>query len=1032
MNPTTPKKNPFNRKVLSVCVAAATLASINSHAQQTEADEILVTGIRAAQERAIDVKRNSAEVVDSISAEDIGKLPDSTIADSLQRVTGIQIQRSAGQGGVVSIRGQREVLTTLNGELFLSPDNILDSQANYASIPSSLISGSNVSKSMNAKQLEGGIGGTVDLLTRRSLKMDEGFSGSARLQVDEGNIVKKVDPEVSGLIGYKANDTFATSLSFAWANQNLSDNSVKTKAADDRIGESWGANYHDLNGDGKKDLDALLMWNWDGPELYNNITERERIGLNYNLNAAIGDAFELNVDSFYNSLDNKARGNEMQPGEGTNWDRGNFTALYGLRPTTGVGKPLGKSLDAKYYSTGWTANMYGGMRAGLHSDYNNAVAFNNSVELKMDTGGAFTGSVRYVTSKAYKDNSSLNLVQKASSPGGNDGIAYNAEGDKRVVNPGWIEGFYPVTFKMGSEKASLMFDPQLVNAMKAKEAWYLHSGWLEGDRSDANLDVIRADGNYKFADSGITSVDFGIRRSEREAKKNAFHYFLDTGVNATDPKTGKSYEMLVKWHEAGYVADPSKGGVIGSYYVLDKNGNKVGVNTFDSFVPFAVQLSDPQVQKYLHNVTDLGAAVDGFNGVIPMIDPNKIGDHLKFMNSLYKADHQKIQRPDQSYVIDEARDSLYFNFNFDSQLTDDISFAGNAGVRRVTDTLTVTRHKTDGNSLAPNILAGTDPNHSAYVDLGLTHEVVEHSHFLPSLNTNFRFGDEYKIKFSYDERTSLQSLNDFGEGSSTSYSSNNTDPDTGTIFQRISEYKKGGNPNLQPWKASVINLAGEWYPTESSLLGLTAFYMDIGGFVDTKTTLDPTYPDSDGKVRNGAKVTEKINGKNATVSGLEFSYQQSFDFLPSFLSHTGMTWNYTYSPSTKDGKKFATDGSDIPFNSTAKSQSNLVLWYDDKTFEFRVAANYLGKKYDGQYSNWTVSPLNDVPAGYEAGLDKWEKSTLYVDLSSTYHINDNLDASLNVQNLTKQGSQKYIHWSDFISESYVFEQRITLGLNAKF
>lgn len=157
-------------------------------------DEVVVTGVRAAQERAINIKRNSAAVVDSISAEDIGKLPDTTISDSLQRVTGVQINRSAGQGGIISIRGSGEVLTTMNGELFLTAENILDSKANYQDVPSSLITGSNVYKSMSAKQLEGGIGGSVDLLARKSLTLDGGLNTSARVQASTGSITKTTVP----------------------------------------------------------------------------------------------------------------------------------------------------------------------------------------------------------------------------------------------------------------------------------------------------------------------------------------------------------------------------------------------------------------------------------------------------------------------------------------------------------------------------------------------------------------------------------------------------------------------------------------------------------------------------------------------------------------------------------------------------------------------------------------------------------------------------------------------------------------------
>ncbi len=289
----------FNRNLLSSCIASLVLTNAGALQAQDVAEEIVVTGVRAAQERAIDIKRNSAEVVDSISAEDIGKLPDTTISDSLQRVTGVQISRSAGQGGIISIRGSGEVLTTMNGELFLTAENILDSKANYQDVPSSLIAGSNVYKSMSAKQLEGGIGGSVDLLTRKSLTLNEGLNTSARVQVSTGSITETTDPELSAFVGYNWGNQTAMSLALSYGDQTLSDNEIKTKAGDNVQDEaSWGGNY-DANGDGDQSDRFLIMSNWDGPRLYKNITERERLGLAYNFNSKIGDAFELNFDSFY-------------------------------------------------------------------------------------------------------------------------------------------------------------------------------------------------------------------------------------------------------------------------------------------------------------------------------------------------------------------------------------------------------------------------------------------------------------------------------------------------------------------------------------------------------------------------------------------------------------------------------------------------------------------------------------------------------------------------------------------------------------
>lgn len=1012
----------FSLKLLPSLITA--IIATGAHAQD-DVEEVIVSGVRGAQEKAIDIKRNSAEVVDSISAEDIGKLPDSTISDSLQRVTGIQIARSAGQGGLVSIRGSREVLSTLNGELFLTAENILNSQANYTDVPSALISGANVSKSSSAKQLEGGIGGSIDLLTRRSLTLDEGFSGSARAQASNGSITEETDPELSGLIGFNWNDQTAMSLGFSYADQTLSDNSVYTRAGEDRTAETWGCDC-DLDGDGQKNTDSLIMMAWNGPQLYNRIAERERLGLTYNLNSQLSDAIELNVDMFYNDMDEKASGNILNvSSEGINWNRGNFTQLHGVKSTGDTG------LYTNTYATGFSANMYGGLRAGVDSDYVDTSAFNNSAELKFDNGGAFTGSVKLVSSRAHREQSNLDLAQSAASPGGNDGLVYNVNGDKRVVNPGWIEDYYPVTFLAGDDAVNVSFDPAFADRLAQKESWYFHSAWLEGETHESNLDVLRFDGNYKLADEGITSIDFGIRRADRDVSRDTYHYFMDTGLVAYEPDSMTPYNMLVKYHEAGYVPNVTAGGKFANYLVQVSPGVYDTVDNLNIEPVRGVNLDEAYVAKYLHMVNNMGNVVKGYNLNLPMVDVSKIGNHKSFLDGLYDTDHVRKQRPDASYKVLESRESFYFSANFEDSLTDSITVSGNAGVRHITTDITVERNITDG-TLVPDVFAGADPNHTLYEDKGDEFLTVSHSHFLPNINVNFSFGDSYKLKASYDERTSLQALNNFGEASSTTYSSFQTDETTGAKYQAIQEVKRGGNPYLKPWSAKVYNFAGEYYPADNALLGLTFFYMDIGGFVDTKST-HAALPDSDGVVRNGATIQELVNGKNATVEGVEFSYQQSFDFLPGLLANTGITLNYTYSPSTKEGWEFAADGNEVPFNATAKDQSNLVLWYNDDHFEFRVAANYLGKRYDGQLASWTTDPLaTNNEEKILGGLDRWEDESLYVDLTSTYHVNESVDINLNVQNLTEEGAYKYIHWSDFRSEYHAYERRITLGVNAKF
>ncbi|GGY62383.1 TonB-dependent receptor [Cellvibrio zantedeschiae] len=201
------------RKTVAVAGTAATLALMGMtsqvHAQAAaEAEEITVTGIRGALKNAVDIKRNATAIVDAVSAEDVGKLPDSDVGQSLGRIPGITVARSFGQGASVSIRGAAPQMTLvqLNGHSVASTgwfDQVpVDRSFNYSMLPSELIGGMEVYKSSQADLAEGGIGGTVNVKTRKPLDLDSGeaFVG---VKAGTGTIADDITPELSGLYSWK-------------------------------------------------------------------------------------------------------------------------------------------------------------------------------------------------------------------------------------------------------------------------------------------------------------------------------------------------------------------------------------------------------------------------------------------------------------------------------------------------------------------------------------------------------------------------------------------------------------------------------------------------------------------------------------------------------------------------------------------------------------------------------------------------------------------------------------------------------------
>ncbi|PXA89097.1 TonB-dependent receptor, partial [Caulobacter sp. D4A] len=195
---------------------AATDAAAPAAAQEpSEVEAVIVTGFRASLQSALNAKKNSNLIIESVTAEDMGKFPDQNIAESLQRLPGVQIDRENGQGTKVRIRGLDQNVTVLNNDIFVSGLELFrlgegkTKQTNsLEGIPSELIGGVDVYKSPDASLLEGGLGGVVNLKTRnaRSLRDDVTIAGDLR-----GNKAGDTDwnPTGSLVLGYKFSDRFA-------------------------------------------------------------------------------------------------------------------------------------------------------------------------------------------------------------------------------------------------------------------------------------------------------------------------------------------------------------------------------------------------------------------------------------------------------------------------------------------------------------------------------------------------------------------------------------------------------------------------------------------------------------------------------------------------------------------------------------------------------------------------------------------------------------------------------------------------------
>ncbi len=213
----------YHRHLLigTVSSLALALAAPAYAADPASSDEIVITGVRASLERAIEIKRLSDNHVDAISAEDIGKLPDKNVADALQRLPGVNTSSAAsGEGGFdendrVSIRGTSPSLTqvTIDGHAVSTGDwFVLDQfqtvgrSTAFDLLPSEIVSSVVVNKTQDASLLEGGVAGSVDLRLRSGLSLKDTWTFEGSAQGAYNTQSHQTKPQINGLIGWHNDD----------------------------------------------------------------------------------------------------------------------------------------------------------------------------------------------------------------------------------------------------------------------------------------------------------------------------------------------------------------------------------------------------------------------------------------------------------------------------------------------------------------------------------------------------------------------------------------------------------------------------------------------------------------------------------------------------------------------------------------------------------------------------------------------------------------------------------------------------------
>ncbi|PCK08277.1 MAG: TonB-dependent receptor [Alteromonadaceae bacterium] len=845
---TTRNSRLFKKKLLASCVTAAVTASFGSNfalAQDSVEEEVIVVGIRGSLDRAMDLKRNSSGVVDGISAEDIGKFPDSNLAESLQRITGVSIDRTNGEGFQVTVRGFGPQFNqiTLNGRSLPSSQiaerngTVTNRAFDMGNIASEGVSGIEVYKTGKANISSGGIGATINLKTRRPLdKPGFNFSVGGKLLMDETNRVgDDITPELSGFISWTdPNEMFGVSYAGSFQRRDSAQSGVTVDNYSDDVATWTGTANTILNG-----------FN-NNPHVFSS-TGQVLAGLDANGNvvagndavhptltpaqAALAETVVLgapqydplsannpntvtnaaNIVRYFHGDYERERSNhqvtfQFAPNENITAtldytmaeqerfvNRAELSAWFGDFPNTaiqfddapqGVATPLYLLAEPNHNATNTPRDLNYGLQQGDVKNELESIGLNVEWQVSDELSFVFD----------YHDSESKSLPNSSiGSNWMNTGIGISAARAQAVD----FSGDLPLTAIVFQDQFGDQTDPNNVrrggNTVGAPDVGDLSSTvrQIYADRSSSETQQLRIDGRWEFANDA--SIDFGIESRE-------FSAFTASATTAQDVLTG------------GWSA--SNPGDIPADMIqpIDFGGLLDGYSTNIS----------PEYQSFLT------AQYDG-PGVFTPLTQGFIGDAFAIGRVLSDAaglEFAPRATDSANRVIEEDIDAIYFQIDASGELGG-MPLDVLAGIRyESTDVRSTT--------LLPTPSLQWQGNNDFLVAGGSIEDAIpvngdaSYDHLLPSLDMALSVTDDIKVRFSYGTTIARADYSNLTTGIGGVGA-----PQGGPTILGTNRFgtATNGNTGLLPLESDNFDLSFEYYYADASYVSVGYFDKRVTNFI---------------------------------------------------------------------------------------------------------------------------------------------------------------------------------------------------------
>ena len=988
--------NKFRPSMITAALAASGLvmatplyAQEAEEAQKKEEVEVIeVRGFSTSLIKSLNQKRFGDTVSEQLSADDLGGLPDVSMADALTRLPGISAVRTGGQAAEINIRGLSGdfVFSTLNGREQVSTSG--DRSIEFDQYPSELISSAAVYKSPKASLIEGGVAGTVELVTASPLNNDQTHTFGLNVR----GMTNDRSDEVAD------NSDFGSRLSFSYQGKYLDDTLGLALGYARLFQPSVATQYIGLAPGGTRTYEGQEVTVSEGFEMQHKGGEETRNGYMAAIEWQPVDNFRLKSDFFLSRFDSEQ-----------------FARGFRVKLAANQASLANLTVNPNGFVTGgtFTRNSSSATRVELVNDDNQDFDEVKSYGVNAQWDITDDWSVSFDASYSSASSDFRNGLLWSN-------VAVDANADTAVFD----ENVQIVYQNNGLDLPDIGFSQfdafsDINRVMASKYGIYPY-------QNEDAIEAFRLDFKYLVDSDFISSIEFGARYSDREysSDRSVFEYGSDSGFPRNQPPLQLTSDMVevVDWKgEFSYFP---------SYLSIDLDkalnawfptGIPQPVQTWGTAHPGVINSPTPgQGPNTSWSVTESGDVFEEVTSAYIMANIDaEIGD-LPVTGNIGV---RRVDTKQSSTVLRDVSEDIV------DELGNVIDTRGNPenGAQYLTDE------------------AGLINDWYALDIIG-----DEYTNYLPSLNLNFKISENEQIRFAAAKVMGRPPINRLFANANVRVSDvfASIDEDTGDVVltnpTAVINGSSTNSPFLRPFLANQFDISYERYfdDTDGAFV-FALFHKDIKSFIDTfatnpydfaangfdvPTEVSVTVLDEDDEpvlnssgdpitvtvpTENGTYTTAVNNAEGGYIRGVEIAYTEIYSFLPGLWSGLGVNASYSYTESeitrTTGGGVFT---SDLP--GLSNQVATFTAFWEHDGFEARVSTRYRDPFVSQQVA------VNEQVVNFD--------KEVVVDMQASYEINENLSVLFQANNVTDAPTKTYFGDESLTGTIQYFGTQYFLGM----